>query len=82
MARIKAMGRVRRSLVRVSGRGAPPAVPAALWRGDRREGELRSAVADAGGFLGLALVSTAGQGGGPYALERGGIPSVEPAPGP
>ena len=82
MARIKTMGRVRRSLVRVTGRGAPPAVPAALWRGDRREGELRSAVADAGGFIGLALVSTAGLTGGPYALERGGGPSVEAARAP
>lgn len=82
MARIKTMGRVRRNLIRVSGRGSPPAVPAALWRGDRREGELRSAVADAGGFLGLALVSTAGQSGGPYALERGGGPSIKPVRAP
>ncbi len=84
MARIKSMGRVRRSLVRVSGKGAPPAVPAALWRGERREGELRSAVPDAGGqgYLGLALVSAAGLAGGAYALSRGGSPAVEVAAGP
>lgn len=80
MARIKAMGRVRRTLVRVSGRGAPPAVPAALWRGERRDGELRSAVPNAGGrgFSGLALVPAAGlPAGGPLALARGGPPAVE-----
>src|SRR5450631_217031 len=57
MARIKALGRVRRALVRVRGPGPAPAVPAALWRGARREGELRSVAGDAGGFAGLALVS-------------------------
>jgi tRNA-modifying protein YgfZ len=85
MARIKSMGRVRRTLVRVRGRGAPPALPAALWRGDRREGELRSAVPDAGGqgYSGLALVSVAGlPGGGPFALAQGGAPAVEIARSP
>jgi folate-binding protein YgfZ len=80
MARLRSMGRVRRTLVRVRGSGAPPGVPAALWRGDRREGDLRSAVADAGGggYAGLALVSVAaGQGGGPLSLGAGVPPSVE-----
>ena len=80
MARLKSTGRVRRALVRVRGAGAPPPLPAALWRADRREGELRSAVSDAGGggFCGLALVSTAAaQGGGPLSLVAGGPPSVE-----
>ena len=80
MARLKSMGRVRRTLVRVRGRGAPPAVPAALWRGDRREGELRSAVSDkgGGGYAGLALVSVASmRGGGPLSLAAGEPPSVE-----
>jgi hypothetical protein len=80
MARLKSTGRVRRALVRVTGAGAPPPLPAALWRADRREGELRSAVSDAsgGGFCGLALVSTAAaQDGGPLSLAAGGPPSVE-----
>ena len=78
MARIKSMGRVRRTLVRVRGGGAPPALPAGLWRGDRREGELRSAVADAGGFDGLALVSVASASpAGLFALAAGAADSVE-----
>jgi folate-binding protein YgfZ len=76
MARIKSMGRVRRTLVRVRGSGAPPAIPAGLWRGDRREGELRSAVADSGGFAGLALVSVAGDAGAPLALAPGAAGTV------
>jgi folate-binding protein YgfZ len=80
MARLRSMGRVRRTLVRVRGSGTTPPVPAALWSGDRREGELRSAVSDAGGggYAGLALVSMAsGSGGGPLSLAAGGRPSVE-----
>ena len=78
MARIKSMGRVRRTLVRVRGGGAPPDLPAGLWRGDRREGELRSAVADTGGYLGLALVSVgAASAEGRLALGRGAAPTVE-----
>src|ERR1700678_2105827 len=62
MARLKSRGRVRRTLARAAGAGAPPAVPAALWRGESKEGELRSAVPDAEGrgYLGLALVSVGG----------------------
>ena len=80
MARLKSRGRVRRTLARAAGAGAPPAVPAPLWRGDRKEGELRSAVPDAEGqgFLGLAIVSVGdGTAGGPLALSQGGLPSVE-----
>ncbi len=78
MARIKSMGRVRRALVRVRGGVAPPALPAGLWRGDRREGELRSAVADSAGFDGLALVSVAGASpGAPFALAAGAADTVE-----
>jgi tRNA-modifying protein YgfZ len=78
MARIKSLGRVRRTLVRVRGAGAPPAVPAGLWRGDRREGEVRSAVPDSGGFAGLALVSVAGAGdGAPLALAPGAAATVQ-----
>jgi len=85
MARLKSMGRVRRTLVRVRGGGGPPPVPAALWRGGRREGELRSAAPDAGGggYSGLALVrAPSGAPGGPLSLSSDGPPSVEIAPGP
>ncbi|MFA6961400.1 MAG: folate-binding protein [Opitutaceae bacterium] len=62
MARLKAMGTVRRRLVRVRAGGrAPVAVPTALLQGEKRVGELRSVVADgAGGFIGLAMVSKLG----------------------
>jgi tRNA-modifying protein YgfZ len=62
MARLKAMGTVRRRLVRVrgSGRGVP-AVPCALLQGEKRVGELRSAVTDgAEGFIGLAMITKLG----------------------
>lgn len=77
MARLKAKGRVRRTLVRVAGEGGPPGLPAALWRGERREGELRSAVADGAGYIGLALVQVAAAAAGaPLSLAPGGPPSV------
>lgn len=62
MARLKAMGTVRRRLVRVRGYGrGVPAVPCALLQGEKRVGELRSAVADgAGGFIGLAMITKLG----------------------
>ena len=62
MARLKAMGTVRRRLVRVRAGGRmPPAVPCALLQGERRVGELRSVVADGrGGFIGLAMVTKLG----------------------
>jgi hypothetical protein len=75
MARIKSMGRVRRTLVRVSGPGEPPPIPCGLWRGERREGELRSAAPAGGGFVGLALVSVAGAGG-PFGLGPGAHPAL------
>lgn len=57
MARLKSMGQVRRRLLRVRGGGERPPVAAALFQGERRVGELRSAVAVDGGFEGLALLS-------------------------
>jgi tRNA-modifying protein YgfZ len=57
MARIKSLGRVRRTLVRVAGTGAPPSLPASLWLGGRKEGELRSAAEVDDGYVGLALIS-------------------------
>jgi tRNA-modifying protein YgfZ len=56
MARLKAMGQVRRKLLRVAGVGESPAVPSALLQGETRVGELRAAVTDgAGGWIGLAM---------------------------
>lgn len=62
MARLKAMGTVRRRLVRVRAGGrSAPAVPAALLQGEKRVGELRSVAADGeGGFIGLAMVTKLG----------------------
>jgi folate-binding protein YgfZ len=57
MARLKSMGQVRRRLVRVRGRGESPVLPAEVFQGDKRVGELRSAVREGDGFVGLALVS-------------------------
>lgn len=81
MARLKSMGRVRRTLVRVRGRGPLPPLPAALWLGDRKEGDLRSGVADAEGFTGLALLGVAAAAS-PLAVARGAPPTVEPLRGP
>lgn len=57
MARLKSMGQVRRRLLRVTGGGAMPVVPAAVYHGDRKVGEVRSAVATPTGWAGLALLS-------------------------
>jgi folate-binding protein YgfZ len=84
MARLKSTGRVRRTLVRVRGPGVPPPLPAALWRGGNREGELRSAAPDpdGGGYAGLALVAAAvGRDGGRLAVAAGAAPTVEIARG-
>lgn len=59
MARLKSMGQVRRRLLRVAGDGEPPVVlPIALFSGDKKAGELRSAVRDgSGGWKGFAMLS-------------------------
>ena len=59
MARLKAMGQVRRRLVPVRGSGAVPARPAVLFQGEKKIGELRSAVAevDGVGWAGLAMLT-------------------------
>jgi folate-binding Fe-S cluster repair protein YgfZ len=53
------MGRVRRRLLRVKSAASEfPTLPAALFLGGRKVGELRSAVqAAGGGFAGLAMLS-------------------------
>lgn len=57
MARLKAMGQVRRRLLRVTGTGAVPALPVKLFAGERPVGELRSAVPTESGFVGLAMLT-------------------------
>jgi folate-binding protein YgfZ len=80
MARLKAMGTVRRRLVRVRAGGRlAQVVPTALLQGEKRLGELRSAVADgAGGLIGLALVNKLGLDPTlPLAPEPGGDGFIE-----
>lgn len=62
MARLKAMGQIRRKLLRVAGDGmAPTARPQALFQGVKRVGELRTtAPLPDGGYLGFALVTLLG----------------------
>ena len=57
MARLKSMGQVRRKLRQVRGPGDTPLLPAPLFQHDRKVGELRSAVADGGSWIGLAMIS-------------------------
>ncbi len=56
MARLKSMGQVRRRLRCVRGTGSVPASGTLLYQGERKVGELRSAVAAGDGFAGLALL--------------------------
>ncbi len=62
IARLKAMGQIRRKLLRVLGNGvAPAAGPHALFQGGKRVGELRTtANLREGGYLGFALVTLLG----------------------
>ncbi|MGH7995152.1 MAG: aminomethyl transferase family protein, partial [Opitutaceae bacterium] len=58
MSRLKTRGRLRRRLCRVRWAGARPPLPAPVLSGDRRVGELRSAVPDAapGRSVGFAML--------------------------
>ena len=87
MARLKSMGQVRRRLLRVAGRAggeAPGSLPAALFAGGRKVGEVRSAVSDgAGGWVGLALLTLlqlSAEGG--LALAVDAVPTVRLVDGP
>lgn len=79
MARLKSMGQVRRRLLRVTGSGdSISAMPARLFANGRAVGELRSAVvSDAGGFVGLAMLSLVYvQSGAALALAADGPTTV------
>jgi hypothetical protein len=61
MARLHAMGQVRRRLVRVGGPGPAPARNVELRQNEKRVGELRAAADDGqGGWLGLAMLNLLG----------------------
>ena len=79
MARLKAMGRVRRKLLRVDGDNAADArmvLPADLFLGEKRVGQLRSAVAEGEGWRGLAMVSLLGLEEGVRLSFSAGGPAV------
>lgn len=61
MARLHAMGQVRRRLLRVAGPGSAPAAGLELRQNDKRCGELRATVDDGReGWFGLAIVNLLG----------------------
>jgi folate-binding protein YgfZ len=78
MARLKSMGQVRRRLMRVVGPAGPGSLPAALFAGGRKVGEVRSAVSDgAGGWEGLAMLTLLQvSAGGGLALAVDAAPTV------
>jgi folate-binding protein YgfZ len=57
MARLKNLGQVRRRLHLVEGAGTLPAPGTALYQGERKVGETRSAAAEGNNFLAMAMVS-------------------------
>jgi len=57
MARLKNLGQVRRRLHLIRGEGKPPIPGSPLYQGERKAGEMRSAVVDGDGFLGMAMLS-------------------------
>lgn len=73
MARLKNLGQVRRRLHLVRGAGLPLAPGTALHQGERKAGELRSAVSDGDGFVAMAMLSLVNLDADlPLRLESGG----------
>jgi folate-binding Fe-S cluster repair protein YgfZ len=61
MARLHAMGQVRRRLVRITGEGAAPAAGIELRQNGKRTGEIRAIATSAeGSWLGLAIINLLG----------------------
>lgn len=79
LARIRAQGMLRRGLARLEGSAPPPPAPCELFAGDRKVGELRSACATSGGWIGLGLVQLAAEG--PFSYAPGQPPVVRRCPG-
>jgi folate-binding protein YgfZ len=57
MARLKNLGQVRRRLHLIRGTGTVPAAGTALFQGERKVGETRSAIELDDGFVGMAMLS-------------------------
>jgi folate-binding protein YgfZ len=57
MARLKNLGQVRRRLHVVRGFGLQPQLPASLYQGSAKIGELRSVVPEGGGYIALAMLA-------------------------
>ena len=68
MARLHAMGQVRRQLRRVRGAGPVPVDHTPVHAGARAAGDVRSAAPDDGGFVALALLSLAAEAQGGLTL--------------
>lgn len=78
MARLKNLGQVRRRLHLVRGAGSPPAAGTALYQGERKAGEMRSAAVDGDGFLAMAMLSLVNlDANTPLSLEAGGIADIK-----
>jgi hypothetical protein len=60
MSRLKTRGQARRRLQQVRGPGTPPQTGAALFNNQNKVGEMRSSIADADGYVGLAMLATLG----------------------
>jgi tRNA-modifying protein YgfZ len=81
MARVTSRGKLRRKLVRVVGSGDLPHLPVAIWDNGIQVGEMRSAVKNGDGFIGLAVIAK-----GPlektsqFSLTQSGAPTVHLRP--
>lgn len=60
MARLKNLGQVRRQLQRVRGKGMAPKLGTPLFQGEKKTGEIRSAVSSGEGFVALAMLTRLG----------------------
>ena len=77
MARLRNLGQVRRRLQPVRGPGPAPRPSTALFQGDRRVGEIRTAAAMGDGFVALAMISLpALQPDGSFSVQPGGPPTI------
>jgi folate-binding protein YgfZ len=77
MARLKNLGQVRRRLHVVRGHGTAPGSRTALFQGERKVGEIRSAASWGGDFAALAMLSLIHfKAGAGLSLEAGGAATL------